>query len=250
MDHKFHKFVAVGDNHGDMIDPDVAKEFLKFLKRFKADSIIHLGDCYDFRSIRKGASGKEENESLFEDVKAGTEFIKQIGEYNLNAFLYGNHEDRLSQIIHNNNSGLIVDYCQDLDNSIKNNLKAVGCKKIYEYHADEGVHKIGPVTFVHGYTCGRQAVEEHAIHYADRGGALIMGHLHSIQQVNAKKHGGAVGFTGGCLCRKQDMGYAKNRLATSKWGSGWIYGFVQGNDWKVWQAHKVGKDFIYSIEGV
>jgi hypothetical protein len=247
---KIHKFVAFGDNHGDLIDGSVSKELLKFLKWYRADSVVHLGDNYDMRSIRRGASGKEENESLADDIKAGTEFIKRIGEYNLNAFLYGNHEDRLSQIINNNSNGLIVDYCQDLDNSIKNTLKSVGCRKIYDYHADTGVHSIGPVKFVHGYTCGTRAVEEHAIHYADRGGALIMGHLHSIQQTNAKKHGGAVGFSGGCLCRKEDMGYSKNRLATSKWGHGWLYGFVQGSDWKVWQAHKVGKDFIYSVEGL
>jgi hypothetical protein len=46
------------------------------------------------------------------------------------------------------------------------------------------------------------------------------------------------------------MDYAKNRFATAKWGSGWLYGYVQGNDWKVWQAHKVGDKFIYSINGL
>ena len=46
------------------------------------------------------------------------------------------------------------------------------------------------------------------------------------------------------------MAYAKNRLATSKWGSGWTYGIIQGNDWKVWQAHKVGRKFIYSVKGI
>ena len=247
---KLIKFAAVGDSHGDMIDSDVATEFYKFLKFYKPHQTIMLGDAFDFRSIRKGASGQEEDESLVADVKAGKEFIKRIGEHNLQAFLYGNHEDRLSQIISSHTNGIIQDYCIDLDNDIKNTIKATGCKKIYEYHADEGVHTLGRVKFVHGYTCGTRAVEEHAIHYADQGGALIMGHLHSIQQTNAKKHGGAVGFSGGCLCRKEDMGYAKNRLATSKWGSGWLYGFVQGNDWKVWQAHKVGKQFIYSVKGL
>jgi len=244
---KLIKFVAVGDNHGDMIDVDVAKEFYKFLRWFDPDEIIHLGDNFDFRSIRRGAGRKEEDESLVADVKAGKDFISRIQP---TIFLNGNHDDRLDQIINGSTHGMMVDYCYDLKQSIRNHLKANGCKKIYNYHADDGVHTLGNIKFVHGYGCSRVAVEEHAIHYAEKGGALIMGHLHSIQQVNAKKHGGAVGFSGGCLCQKKAMDYAKNRLNTSKWGSGWTYGFIQGNDWKVWQAHRVGKKFIYSVKGL
>lgn len=244
---KMIKFVAVGDNHGDMIDQDVARQFYKFLKWFDPDEVIHLGDNFDFRSIRRGAGRKEEDESLVADVKAGKDFISRVQP---TIFLNGNHDDRLDQIINGSTHGMMVDYCHDLKTSINNHLKKNGCKKIYPYHADLGVHTLGKVKFVHGYGCSRTAVEDHAIHFADTGGAVIMGHLHSIQQVNAKKHKGAVGFSGGCLCKKEAMDYAKNRLGTSKWGSGWTYGFVQGNDWKVWQAHRVGKEFIYSIKGL
>ena len=248
---KMIKFCAVGDNHGDMIDKDVAQQFFKFLKWFGKGNnnleVIHLGDNFDFRSIRRGAGGKEENESLVADVKAGKEFISRIQP---TVFLNGNHDDRLDQIINGSTSGMLVDYCNDLKSDINNHLKKNGCKKIYDYHAEEGVHRLGKIAFVHGYTCGVRAVEEHAIHYAEPQGAVIMGHLHSIQQINARKHQGAVGFSGGCLCRKADMTYSKNRLATSKWGSGWTYGFIQGSDWKVWQAHRVGKEFIYSIKGL
>lgn len=244
------KFCAVGDNHGDHIDEDVANQFYKFLKWFGKGNdnleIIHLGDNFDFRSIRRGAGRKEEDESLVDDVKAGKEFITRIQP---TVFLNGNHDDRLDQVINSSTSGMLVDYCHELKSDIRSHLKRNGCKKIYDYHAEEGVHRLGKIAFVHGYTCGIRAVEEHAIHYAEPQGAVIMGHLHSIQQINARKHGGAVGFSGGCLCGKSPD-YAKNRLATSKWGSGWTYGFVQGSDWKVWQAHRVGKEFIYSIKGL
>lgn len=241
------KFIAVGDNHGDMVDEASAKELFKFCDSYQPDEIIHLGDCYDLRSIRRGAAGKEADESLVKDILKGHWFVKNLKP---TVFLYGNHEDRLSQILSNTQNGIIHDYIEDLDNDIKSNLRDVGCKKIYPYHAEKGVHKIGPITFVHGYTCGIRAVEEHAIHYADRHGAVIMGHLHSIQQINARRHGGAVGFSGGCLCMKDIMGYSKNRLATSKWGTGWTYGYIKGNDWKVWQAHKVGKNFLYSYTDI
>lgn len=237
------KFVVVGDNHGDMVDTQVTDKLWKFLKEFKPDERIHLGDCFDFRSLRKGASGKEESESLARDVCAGMDFISR---FKPTVFHYGNHEDRLSQIISNSTNGLMQDYCMQLDADIRNHLKKHGCRKIYDYHADEGIHTMGPVKTCHGYTCGVNAVEEHARHYCEPKGAVLIGHIHRIEQVCARKHGGAVGFSGGCLCIKGEMGYAKNRLATSRWGSGWLYGFVQGRDWKVWQAHKVGDDFIFS----
>jgi hypothetical protein len=240
---KRQKFIAVGDNHGDMVDEAVAKEFFKFCSDFDPQHRIHLGDCFDFRSIRRGASGREEDESLFYDIKAGKEFIER---YEPTAFLYGNHEDRLSQIISSSTNGMVLDYVSSIDSDIRNHLKKHGCRKIYDYHAHDGVHTLGPVKFVHGYTCGQNAVEEHARHYCVPEGAVVMGHLHRIEQVCAKRHGGAVGFSGGCLCKKGEMEYAKNRLATSKWGSGWLYGFVEGQNWKIWQAHKVGKKFIYS----
>jgi hypothetical protein len=238
-----YKFVAVGDNHGDMVDKDSANELFNFCKSFKPHHKIHLGDCYDMRSLRQGATGKETQESLQEDLEWGNWFISN---YKPTIFLYGNHEDRIQNIIHTTTNGIFKDFCEDLNDKIRNHLKENGCKKILPYHAEEGVYELGPISFVHGYSCGVRAVEEHAIHYAPPKGATVMGHIHSIQQTNARKFRGAVGFCGGCLCKKKFMSYAKNRLNTSKWGTGWIYGFVQGKDWKIWQAHKVGKKFIYS----
>ena len=79
---KMIKFCAVGDNHGDMIDKDVADQFFKFLKWFGKGNdkleVIHLGDNFDFRSIRRGAGRKEEDESLVADITAGKEFISRI----------------------------------------------------------------------------------------------------------------------------------------------------------------------------
>lgn len=244
---KRYTFVAVGDNHGDKVDKKSAQALFDFCKKFKPDYRIHLGDCYDIRSLRSGASNKEASESLQEDLKWGNWFIEN---FKPTVFLYGNHEDRITNTIDSTTNSIIQDYCISLDSKITTVLKKNGCKKIIPYHADEGVFQLGPVVFVHGYTCGQKAVEEHAIHFAPPKGACVMGHIHSIQQSNAKRHRGAVGFSGGCLCKKKEMGYAKNRLATSKWGTGWVYGFVQGNNWKVWQAHKVGKEFIYSLDQI
>jgi hypothetical protein len=244
---KYQTFVAVGDNHGDKCDPIAFEGFKQFLKEFKPQHRVHLGDCFDFRSLRRGVSSNdnESHESLYEDVESGIEFIEAMKP---TVFLYGNHEDRLAQLYNNSSSGVVRDYANDLDQKIKSNLKTLGCKKIYPYHADLGVHRIGPISFVHGYTCNRYAIEEHATHYGTAGGAVIMGHIHRIGSANAKKHGGVVGFSGGCMCLKKEMEYAKNRLATSQWGLGWTYGVIEGNEWKVWQAHRFNDGWIWTTE--
>jgi hypothetical protein len=244
MKAKKQKIVICGDNHGKKGDPAVIKEFLRFVKEFNPQHRVHLGDCFDLASIRQGALGKEQAESMDEDIKKGIEFIKA---YKPTVFLYGNHEDRIDHIIETSTNGIIVDYCIDLKNRIHEALRSVGCKVILPYHADLGVYRIGPISCVHGYTYGKSAVEEQALHYASVGGCCCMGHIHRIEMVCAKKHGGSVGFSGGCLCDKSDMSYAKNRLATAKWGSGWLYGYVQGQkNYKLWQAHKVDREWIYS----
>ena len=237
------RFLAVGDNHGDMVDTEAAKQLFDFVQDYQPHEVIHLGDCFDFRSLRSGASGKEEAESLHDDVEAGLEFIHELRP---TVFHYGNHEDRLHHLIHSSTNGIVKDFCEDLDGEIRQHLKTAGCKKILPYHAEEGVFTLGRIRTVHGYTCGIRAVEEHAIHYGLEEGAVLMGHIHSIQQTNARRYRGTVGFSGGCLCKKREMRYAKNRLATSKWGTGWLYGFIQGKNWKVWQAHRVGDKFIFS----
>jgi hypothetical protein len=41
------------------------------------------------------------------------------------------------------------------------------------------------------------------------------------------------------------MGYASHRLATARWGSGFVAGWVDGNDYKAWLVHKVGKRWVW-----
>jgi len=38
------------------------------------------------------------------------------------------------------------------------------------------------------------------------------------------------------------------RLATSRHGQGFAYGFVDGNDWKVWLAHRVGDNWVWQSD--
>jgi hypothetical protein len=48
---KLIKIVAVGDNHGDMVDAESFNAVKEFIKDYKPDVRVHLGDCFDFRSL-------------------------------------------------------------------------------------------------------------------------------------------------------------------------------------------------------
>ena len=44
------------------------------------------------------------------------------------------------------------------------------------------------------------------------------------------------------------MAYASHRLATSRWGSGFAAGWVDGQDWKVWLVHRVGSKWVWTTD--
>ena len=116
------------------------------------------------------------------------------------------------------------------------------CAKRY---LNEGI-RLGPVAMVHGYAHGENnATIKQGLHYAVAGGALIHGHTHTLASIALTKHGSGNAFSAGCLCLKDEMGYASHRLATARWGSGWVAGWVDGNNWKAWLVHKVGDQFVW-----
>lgn len=244
---KWVKFVFFSDNHGDMEDQSVTDALCKFIDRFKPDHRIHGGDCFDIKALRKGAEGKEVNDSLEKDISMGCDFIRRVKP---TVFLWGNHEDRLFKTMESSGSGIIRDYCKEIIDYIVSTLKESGCKIIKPYHAEDGTFRIGPVIFCHGYTANQNSVKEHAIHYAPSGGACVIGHLHTIMQANARRHRGVVGFCSGWLGKQRTAGYAKNRLNSSTWGNGWCYGWIdtKTGEWKILQAHKVGGKWMAPID--
>lgn len=240
------RFVAAGDNHGDMADPDAVDALREFIKDYRPTERIMLGDCFDFRSLRKGAGNDAEAaESLRADIDAGVKFLRM---FRPTVYLKGNHEARAANLAASSGSAIVRDYCADLDASITSAAKQAGAKLVLPYHAELGVFRLGPVAFIHGYAHGLNATALQGSHYASRGGALIHGHTHTLSQVNLTKHGGGAAFSAGCLCQKEAMGYAAHRLATSRWGSGFAAGWVDGDDWKVFLVHRVGRRWIWQTD--
>ena len=243
---KLTRFVFASDSHGDMADDEALSALYEFTKDFKPHIRVAGGDHYDFRSLRKGVgTDREGAESLAADLDAGEQFFAR---WKPTAYLWGNHEHRLDTM-QGHGQAIVRDYCADVKARINRVARQNGAKVIKPYHADLGVYELGPVRMVHGYAHGDNATIKQGLHYARNGGALIHGHTHNLAAIALTKHGSGMAFSAGCLCRKDEMGYATTRLAHSRWGSGFVAGFVTaGGQYKAWLVHKMGDQWIWQTE--
>ena len=238
-------FIAFGDNHGDIIHKPTADALVKHIKQgfmgkpFKHR--IHLGDCFDAKSWRKGAGKADRESSLAEDKKAGMEFIWRTKP---TVFLLGNHDDRIL-ITEEERMGAESDYAAVFKTDLLAMLKKVGCKNVLPYNKKHGKWKLGPITFIHGAKSGQAAVRESAKEYNCE--CLIMGHLHRIHRENVNKENGCVGISAGCIGDIDLMEYAKNYSSVLTWGNGWVYGYwnKKTNNWRVFEA--IPEDGVYHV---
>lgn len=245
MAKRFRKIVIAADSHGNLADLDALSALYEFNKSFKADERVFLGDGFDLASLRKGAMGREEDTSLYEDIKAGMDFIHR---FRPSTWHMGNHEDRLYEAIEHTTNGIMRDYCMDLATRIEDALKRVKCGRILPYDSENGVASFGPIKTIHGYKTGKGAIAAQAAHYGVPGGCVVAGHEHSMIFGNVEKHGGVVGIVAACLINIEKARYARRWLSRSKWANGWVYGYYNDSDWKLWHAHRVGGIWCYTTQ--
>jgi len=201
---------------------------------------------FDLRALRKGI-GREESDAyddLVSDMTAGYMWLDRLKP---TVFLNGNHEHRLYRVAEEAANGLVREYAKDGVKKLETHLRKMGCK-VLPYHFDKGVHAIGKVRFVHGYVASVHAVKHTTEVYSPPGGATLMGHLHRIEAIHAVRHGGAQGYSGGCLADIPRLHYAAHRHATMRWANGWLYGVIntaKGGGFKVWQAEKIDGQWMH-----
>ena len=106
---QWEEFIAGSDSHGDQMDLDARKVFLKVVEDLKPKHRWHLGDIWDFRPFRKKADTEEKRESIRKDWDAGLSFLK---EYAPTQITLGNHDARL-WLLAEERSGVLSDYAQD-----------------------------------------------------------------------------------------------------------------------------------------
>ena len=232
----FESFVAFGDYHGQHGCRDTLAALERHIKELKPKHRICLGDMFDMACLMIGARSQDGEawEGLLEDSTAAFMAISRLRP---TVFLNGNHEYRLYQAAEEAASGIVREYCAEGVQKLEKYLQKMRCK-VYPYHYDKGVHRIGPVAFVHGYTANLAACKQQSEIYADPGGACVMGHIHRIEAVSAVRHGGARGYSGGCMADIPRLTYAALRPATMRWANGWLFGVISKRGYRIWQAEK------------
>ena len=240
---KHEKCVAFGDSHGSHVDKNALKALVKFIKEYKPKHIIGLGDFFDVAALRSGLSSKESAayDDLVSDMLWGYDTLEKLRP---TVYLLGNHEHRLWRVAQEHVNGLVRNAAgQEISRMEK------FCKErmmqLLPYRQNDGVYRLGNLSFVHGYSASARAVAEHALHYSQGpGSGTIMGHLHRVEHASAKRYGGAQAWCVGCLCNTRDMSYMSHMLGASLWSQGWAFGTVQGDKYTVWKAQKTGKDWL------
>jgi hypothetical protein len=232
------KFLAFSDNHGDQQDDETVAALLAFKEDFKPDICNHLGDCWDFRNLRRGATDDEKAGSLLDDWDAGVEFLEQMfGGVKENHFLLGNHDDRMWQFARSA-TGLLRDYANDGIKRIEAKAKQLNAR-LYPYDSALGICKVGHLSMVHGYHAGSSGVRQHANVY----GNVIMGHVHTQESCAVASLVPAEAKSIGCLC-KRDMDYINAKTGKLRWAQGWAYGYTfQDGTYQLYLTRKIDGKF-------
>lgn len=217
---KHRRFMVVGDPHGDQVDPVCYRAVKDFISDFRPEIRTHLGDNWDLRNLRKGASDDEKAESLADDFEAGTDFMRMFFDGGKdNVFLRGNHDERMWATA-KSATGLVRDFANDGIKRIEGVVRASRARML-PYDSALGIYKIGHLSALHGYHAGAGAVRQHANVY----GNCVIGHLHTIESAPVPSLVPAESRSVGCLC-KRDMDYMNHRTGKLRWGQGWAYGLL------------------------
>lgn len=245
------RFVFASDSHGDMADPEALAALFHYVREFKPDLVIAGGDQYDLRSLRRNASQKEQNEDMRADLDAGNKFMRDLAKAAprnaRKVWLPGNHEFRIDAALETELSNRALTGLQQVKDEMYGNARACGFKEILPYHAELGILSVGPGRWGHGYAFGAGSTIKQGLHYAPEGGFWMAGHDHTLAQINLAKFHGGVAFSAGCLCDILGQTYSGTRMMSSRWGNGFGAGIIDGNDYKVWLVHKVGRRWCMPI---
>ncbi len=237
------KFIFASDLHGDVQDHDTVQALYEFVDIFKPDVKVFGGDLFDFRNIRRGAGAAEKQDSMIADVDCGMEFLEK---FKPNVLLLGNHDKRLWDTAEHHSHGIVQDSAQQGVKSITQKCKKLKCKMI-PYDASIGYYDLGKVRFIHGFHAGVYATKKHAEIYSPPGGIVLHGHTHAIQYNTTPKVNGGAGMAVGCLANT-DMSYNKHMTGRMMHENGFAYGYIDGNEWNVYQAKKGKKKWLVANE--
>ena len=241
---KGQRFLIAADPHGDQRDDATLAALLAFKKDYKPQIIVHAGDNWDFRNLRKGATDDEKAASLVDDWDMGVDWLRSFFDGGKSChFLRGNHDERMWHFAHNA-SGMLRDYAHDGIKRIERTIKQANAQML-PYDSRHGVLRLGHLKVIHGFFAGMGAARRHSIAY----GNCLFGHTHATDSAPVEHIDGPAEARGiGCCCRI-DMTYNQHAVGKLRHDNAFCYGvlFADGT-YQLFQAKKINGRFYAASE--
>ncbi len=212
-------FLAFSCVHFPQQDPEAVEWLLSQIKQHKPDVVVSLGDMIDTGCLSRWTN--ESVSALADEYAAVGRFCGDINKAAPRAqkvWMQGNHEQRMFRAEHAALSA-ILDYRKHIK-------EASGWKHHpYRYHRDN-CHRIGQVTFYHGFSTSTVGIKEEAVLLGHPTGLCVSGHTHrphGAEQVTFGRISIPYWYANPGTFILPNPKYT-HTMNTSKWGCGIIVG--------------------------
>ena len=220
---KVGTFVVVPDTHAQTVLWNYLALVCQFIRDFKPEYIIHIGDLMDYECLMGKMKTKYPSFDGADMKSLATEYeacAKQISMINQAApknckkiFLKGNHEHRADMLIKKN-----PEFKEILE--MEQHLELQGWQ-IMPYLQKV---KLGKLNFIHGEFYGTHPVKKHLEVYQKN---VVFGHTHAIEQSTKPSPMREIpiwGAMAGCLC-SVNADYMRNKSSRAE--HGFAYGWFE-----------------------
>lgn len=240
----WEKSIFISDTHGDLVCPNAVKVVKKFIEDWKPKHRVHLGDVWDFRSIRRGASPEERMEGISYDYTCGFELLEW---YQPQYLTMGNHDYRLWRAAGETSQGVLADLCALKAQETEEKLRKLKIKWV-PYNVSSYLQlPMGGLKLIHGFRATMYPAKAHFENWGD----CIFGHVHKPDSYAARHIDGGKATAVGTLADITKMSYADFHAAKLGWRNSFHYGIhnTKTGKYELWPVTKDGSDWI-SPQGI
>jgi len=240
---KMLRVVAAGDTHIPYAYEPAISILLGFLRDYKPDIVVLLGDIVDFYAISRFAKDPGRKTELQSDIDKTAQFLADVRKATPDSrivYIEGNHSHRLTKYLWRTAPELY-------------SLKVLSLPIVFELDRLEiemvpyGTEfRIGPLLFVHGDVVRKRAGATAQALLEKYRANVVTGHVHRLGGVyRTWQDECLVGIEAGCLC-SLDQEYVHK----PDWQHGFVSLQVMGDkDWS-FQLHKVNGNRLVTENGI
>lgn len=165
------KIAVMPDTHSPFQDDDAVNLFIKVVKAWKPDILVHIGDLADFYSLTSHLKNPYKDTGFLDELNKVLAVMDKIdGLAPRKIFCEGNHCNRLQRYL--------FDKAPELYGYLNVETALQLKERGWEYHPYQEVVTVGDCGFVHdlGFA-GVNATRQHILAYP---GNLVFGHSHRL----------------------------------------------------------------------